>query len=247
MRLTVIGCGDAFGSGGRFNTCFLVEARRSTILIDCGASSMVALHRQSVDTNAVDGVILTHLHGDHFGGLPFLLLDAQFLGGRDKPLLIVGPPGTRDRLSAAMDVYFPGSSATKWRFVLQVEELAAGSSHQALALEIRTEEVVHYSGAPSTAVRVSDGSHVLAYSGDTEWTDVLFGVADGADLFIVECYDFSRKLAGHMNWPDIQSRLPKLNARRIMLTHMNPTMLAECEALRQTGVMLAEDGLIHHL
>jgi phosphoribosyl 1,2-cyclic phosphodiesterase len=175
------------------------------------------------------------------------LLEAQFLARRDKPLVIVGPPGTRDRLSAAMEVSFPGSSRTKWRFSLQVEEIVAGSSCEVLAFGIRTVEVVHYSGAPSTAVRVSDGSHVLAYSGDTEWTDVLFGVADGADLFIVECYDFSRRLAGHMNWPDLQPRLPQLNAGRIMLTHMNPTMLTQYEALRQAGVMLAEDGLVHEV
>jgi ribonuclease BN (tRNA processing enzyme) len=247
MRLTVIGCGDAFGSGGRFNTCFLIEGRRSSILLDCGASSMVSLRRQGIDANAIDGVILTHLHGDHFGGLPFFLLDAQFLARRDKPLLVVGPLGARDRLSAAMEVFFPGSSETKWRFFLDVKEIVAGSSCEMLGFGIRTTEVVHYSGAPSTAVRVSDGSHVLAYSGDTEWIDALFGVADGADLLIMECYDFSRRLTGHMNWPDLQSRLPQLNARRIMLTHMNPTMLVQHEALRRTGVMLAEDGLVYEL
>jgi mannitol/fructose-specific phosphotransferase system IIA component (Ntr-type) len=50
-----------------------------------------------------------------------------------------------------------------------------------------------------------------------------------------------------MNWPDLQSRLPQLNAGCIMLTHMNPTMLTQYEALRQAGVMLAEDGLVHEV
>src|SRR3954470_14487071 len=136
MRLTVIGCGDAFGSGSRFNTCFLVEASLSTVLLDCGASSMVALHARGIDPAAIDGVILTHLHGDHFGGLPFFLLDGQFLTRRDKPLVIAGPPGTRSRLSAAMEVFFPGAGATKWRFPLQVEEIAVGSRRDLLGLEI---------------------------------------------------------------------------------------------------------------
>ena len=91
MRLTVIGSGDAFGSGGRFNTCFLLETAKGTLLVDCGASSLIALKARGVDPNAIDGILLSHLHGDHFGALPFLLMDAQFLTRRERPLLIAGP------------------------------------------------------------------------------------------------------------------------------------------------------------
>jgi ribonuclease BN (tRNA processing enzyme) len=121
MRLTVIGCGDAFGSGGRFNTCFLIAGANSTILLDCGASSLVALHAAGVDLAAIDGVIISHLHGDHFGGLPFFLLDAQFLTRRDRPLLIAGPPGTRDpspppwRCSFRVPRRPDGGSACRWK------------------------------------------------------------------------------------------------------------------------------------
>jgi ribonuclease BN (tRNA processing enzyme) len=79
MRLTIVGCGDAFGSGGRFNTCFKIDAKHAAILLDCGASSLVALKAHHIDPNAIDAIVLSHLHGDHFGGLPFLLLDAQLL------------------------------------------------------------------------------------------------------------------------------------------------------------------------
>ena len=105
MRLTIIGCGDAFGSGGRFNTCFMVEAGGRRVLLDCGASSLVAMKAQGIAPNMIDGVILSHLHGDHFGALPFMLLDAQFLSPRDRPLVIAGPPGTRERLDAACEVF----------------------------------------------------------------------------------------------------------------------------------------------
>ena len=100
MKITIIGSGDAFGSGGRCNTCFRIETSGRDLLLDCGASSLPALKAQGVDPNAIDGVMLSHLHGDHFGGVVFLVMDGHFLSRRTRPLLIAGPPGTRERLDA---------------------------------------------------------------------------------------------------------------------------------------------------
>ena len=244
MKLTVIGSGDAFGSGGRFNTCFLVETADRKVLLDCGASSLVALKVRGVDPNSIDGVILSHLHGDHFGGLPFLLLDAQHLSRRERPLTIVGPPGTKVRLEAALEVFFPGSSKSSRRFQLDVGEITPGIPDEVLGLAVVTAEVIHNSGAPSTAVRLSDGKTTLAYSGDTEWTDALIPIAAGADLFVVECYDYSRELKGHMNFAKLQEKRSSIAARRIMLTHMNPTMLARIEEARAKNYLVADDGLV---
>ncbi len=243
MRLTVIGSGDAFGSGGRFNTCFMVEARGKTIALDFGASSLVALKARGVDPNALDGILLSHLHGDHFGGLPFLLLDFQFLARRERPFSIGGPPGTRARLDAACEAFFPRSSASKWRFPLEVGEITPGIPDEFLGLSVSTTDVIHFSGAPSTAVRIADGAKTLVYSGDTQWTDALIKIAAGADLFICECYDYDRDLSSHINWAHLKTKLPQFNARRIMLTHMNPSMLAKTTEARAAGLLVAEDGL----
>ena len=213
MRLTIIGSGDAFGSGGRLNTCFMIETGAHRLLLDCGASSLIALKARAVDPNSIDAVILSHLHGDHFGALPFLLLDAQFLSRRTRPLVIVGPPGTRARLDAALEVFFPRSSKSAWRFPLDVGEITPGVPDQVLGLAVCTAEVIHQSGAPSTAVRLADGQSVLAYSGDTEWTDALIPIADGADLFIVECYDYARDLAGHMSFAKLKDKRAILRAQ----------------------------------
>ena len=70
MHLDFLGTGDAFGSGGRFNTCFLVERSEASLLIDCGASSLIAMRRFGVDPNSIAAILISHLHGDHFGGLP---------------------------------------------------------------------------------------------------------------------------------------------------------------------------------
>jgi len=244
VRLTIIGSGDAFGSGGRFNTCFQIEALDRKLLLDFGASSLVALKARGIDPGVIDGIILSHLHGDHFGGLPFLLLDFQFLNRRERPLAIAGPPGTRERLNAAMEVFFPRASANKWRFPLEVTEIVPGVPDEFLGFSVSTTEVVHFSGAPSTAVRLSGGGRTLAYSGDTQWTDALLEVAAGADLFICECYEYERDLTGHINWAKLKAMLPQLKARKIMLTHMNPSMLARLAEARAAGMLVAEDGLV---
>ena len=247
MKLTIVGSGDAFGSGGRLNTCFRIEAAGRDLLLDCGASSLPALKSRGIDPNGIDAIVLSHLHGDHFGGLVFLIMDGHFLGRRSRPLVIAGPPGTRARLDAALEVFFPRSTSIAWRYSWSVVEIVPGRQAEFLGFAVQTTEVLHQSGAPSTAVRISDRERLLAYSGDTEWTDALVDVADGADLFIVECYEYARAVTGHMNWSKLTEELGKLRARKIMLTHMNPSMLQRVEEVRAKGVLVASDGMVIEL
>jgi ribonuclease BN (tRNA processing enzyme) len=243
MRLTVVGCGDAFGSGGRANTCFLVETAAATIALDFGATSLVALKRLGIDPNRIDAVVLSHLHGDHFGGLPFLFLDAQFDSHRAKPLTVIGPPGTAERIKAALEVFFPGASGNKWKFKLDVVDLPVGTDHVFADLRIRTAQVVHPSGAPSTAVRLNDGARTLVFSGDTSWTEALTEIAQGADLFITECYRLSGAPFAHLSLEEIEANRARFDAGRIMLTHMSAEVLEDLAAVEARGYLTAHDGL----
>jgi ribonuclease BN (tRNA processing enzyme) len=244
MRLTVIGSGDAFGSGGRANTCFWLDSGEITLALDFGATSLVALRRLQMDPSRIDLVMLSHLHGDHFGGVPFLLLDGQFDGQRQKPLTIIGPVGTSERLAAAMEVFFPGSSRNKWRFALNVVDLPCLTPHRFAHLQIETREVIHPSGAPSTGVRIADGCRTLAYSGDTTWTDALIEVANGADLFILECYKMSEPPKNHLDFATIEANRARLATSRVMLTHMTDAVLSHLPEVEAKGYLAAHDGLV---
>ena len=133
MRLTFLGSGDAFGTGGRFNTCFHVAASDGDFLIDCGATSMVAMRRFGVDPNSIATIFLTHLHGDHFGGLPFFILDAQLISRRRAPLTITGPVGLKQRLHDVMKTLFPGAEKIEQKFDAAADGARAGNGRTASA------------------------------------------------------------------------------------------------------------------
>jgi ribonuclease BN (tRNA processing enzyme) len=241
MRLTFLGSGDAFGSGGRFNTCFHLERPAGNVLIDCGASSMVAIRRMGVDPNAISAILVTHLHGDHFGGLPFFLLDAQLVSRRTAPLVLTGPPGFRDRLMTAMETFFAGSTRVERRYALEIRELAVRERAAVDGMFVTPFLVTHYSGAPPYALRIEVDGKILTYSGDTEWVDDLIPAAQGADLFICEAYFFDKKMKYHLDYSTLMKRLPEIGAKRTIVTHMSAELLARasevtCEA--------AHDGLV---
>ena len=173
MRLQFLGCGDAFGSGGQFNTCFHVTTGSTQFLVDCGASSMIAIRRFGVEPNAIEIIFITHLHGDHFGGLPFFVLDAQLVSRRTTPLTMAGPPGLRERLREAMEVLFPGSADIARRFQVGVIELDAGAANMVNGVIVTPFLMKHACGAPPFALRLECDGKSLAYTGDTEWVDAL--------------------------------------------------------------------------
>src|SRR5262245_21500191 len=153
LRLRFIGSGDAFGSGGRFQTCLCLEAAGGRVLMDCGATSLVALKRAGIDPASVGVALLSHLHGDHFGGVPFLILDGQFQH-RERALTLAGPPGTSARVTEAMEALFPGSSSVSRRFRTELVELTANTPIAIGAMTITGVPVDHPSGAPAYALRV---------------------------------------------------------------------------------------------
>ncbi|MDR3563225.1 MAG: MBL fold metallo-hydrolase [Negativicutes bacterium] len=244
MKITFLGSGDAFGSGGRLQTCILVETDQSHFLMDCGASSLTAMRKYDANPNDITTILLTHLHGDHFGGIPFFILDAQMISKRTAPLTIAGPEGTKQRVTELMEVMFPGSSKIEQKFAIDIIEIAVGQPMKINGLRVTSFLVNHPSGAPSTALRVEASDKIVAFSGDTAWCDNLVAVAQGADLFITESYFFDKKVKNHLDYQTLSEHLPALQVKKLVLTHMGPNMLANLAGI---SCDYADDGKVFEI
>jgi ribonuclease BN (tRNA processing enzyme) len=243
VTLRFLGCGDAFAAGGRFQTSFYVEGADQPLLIDCGATTLIALKRQGIDPASIGWVVLSHLHGDHFGGLPWLILDGQF-AKRKRPLVIAGPTGTEERFTQMFEALYPGAPDAERPFEVSVVELPERSPYALGPAVVTTFEVIHTPQTEPHALRVEYGGRVIAYSGDTEWTDALLEAADGADLFVCECQEYDRQVPGHLDYRTLWEKRGQLGCKRLVINHMGPEMLARIDELDVEGVA---DGMVNEV
>ncbi len=242
LSLQFIGCGDAFGSGGRFNTCFHLRGDHTNLLIDCGASSLIAMKQLGVDRNAISAIVVTHFHADHFGGIPFFILDAQFFSKRRAPLTLVGPVGLGGWYERVMETSFPGSSKAAQKFELTLLEIAAGETLVVDGVAISAFAADHGDpGGACLAIRIEAEGRSVAYTGDGEWTPNLIPAARDADLFIAEAYFRDKPVTTHLSLNAIEGHLDEMTPKRLILTHMSEDMLSHPDAVRYET---AEDGLV---
>lgn len=222
VTLKIIGCGDAFGSGGQLNTCFYLEGGTTKALIDCGATSLPALKINKIPLDDLDTIVVTHFHGDHYGGIPFVLLHLSTYGQK-KPLNIISPGRGNEKLKQLTELLYPGSSVFEKIEInftyFEDQVINAGE------LNIQSFPVVHTKESQPHGVRIRLSDKIISYSGDTEWTENLIELADHADLFICECCFYTQEIKGHLNYITLKENLRKLNYKKILLTHFDKEML----------------------
>lgn len=249
MRVQFLGTGGPLASGGRLQTCILIESAQGRYLVDCGMTALVSMARFDVDPGAIDAVLITHLHGDHYGGLPLMILEACITARegwayppRTRPLRVAGPPETEERVCQVLDLFGWRNlfSAMKKAGLLEFIALEPRRETPVHGLAVTAWPVVHYT-PEAMALRMTVGGKTIAFSGDTGWTDTLLEVAADADLFICQTYTIDIAQWGMVNYRTLREHRAGLTCRRLVLTHVGPQLqnrLAEVEE------EVASDGLI---
>ncbi len=239
VRLEFLGSGNAFSDGGRCQACIHVSAPGTSLLLDCGGSALPALKGRGL-AGGIDGVAISHLHGDHFGGLPYLLMEQHF-AGRERPLVIGGPVDLGARLGQASRALFKDFfGAARLRYPAPTVTLGATDTEIGGAF-VSALPVEHVPESHPHGFRVRVGGKLLAYSGDATWSDALLPIAKGADLFVCEASTFDRPDRVHLSYRVLMEHRRELECDRIVLTHLGADAIAH---LGEIELECAEDGSV---
>ena len=250
MRLTVVGSADAFNSAGRRHSCYLLDGAASQpIMIDFGATALSGLKQIGRSPLELGGIAVTHLHGDHVGGFPFLLIDGMYNLVRSEPLEVVGPIGTEAKIDELLKGFYGDLADRDRPFEMRIIEIAPGEQAPLLGATVQGFEAEHMDPPEQPLclrITTPDGD-IISFSGDTEMRAGLRSAAKGANLLVAECTAMRPPAGRHCTWQEWQTELPTIGADHVLLTHLNDEMRAAAPNLRgPDGVKLsfAEDGLI---
>ena len=177
----------------RFGPSILVEAGGQKFIFDAGRGALQRLNQINVPWRDVNGVFLTHLHSDHVVGFPDLWLTGWLTPGRDRPLEVWGPRGTKRMMSLLEQAFeydirirLYDDRAAPDGVVILAEDITEGFVHENRGVKITTFEVDHTPVKPAFGYRIDYSGRSVVLSGDTRTSENLIRHAQNVDLLIHE-------------------------------------------------------------
>jgi ribonuclease BN (tRNA processing enzyme) len=225
IRVLFLGTGDAFSAGGRNQAAILIQHPQVSILLDCGATTLTSFKKNGVPLDPIAAILLSHLHGDHFAGLPFLFLHYMYVEPRTKPLRILGPEGLEERIMQMYGTMYPNDASTPPPYELNFTEIQSRKNYSVDILQIEPFRARHQVHPPSFGFTINLDGRRIVYTGDTGWNDELPVRAKGADLFICECSYYETQMDSHLNYTTIKEHLRDCGYKKMVLTHLGEEVL----------------------
>jgi len=196
LKVTLLGTGNPRPVMSRFGPSILVEAGTQKLIFDCGRGATQRLYQLKIPFTAVTGLFLTHLHSDHTVGIPDLWLTGWAMG-RDTPLLVWGPEGTKAMMQHLQEAYafdihirrdvdtkLPGAGVE-----VVAKDIEEGVVYNRAGVKVTAFLVDHGEIKPAFGYRVDYGGHSVTLSGDTRPSENLIKFAQGTDVLIHEVID----------------------------------------------------------
>lgn len=221
MELTFLGSSNAFASEGRYWSSFIIDQK---YIFDAPPTLLPHLKRLGVSLPDIEVIFITHFHGDHFVGLPFLLLEYVYMTQRTKDLYIVGPAGVEEWMEDFADRCYPGivrEAGYHRRYV----EAQPCTEQQVGPLTFKAVPMNHVSESlEALGYRVRTGGKTVAYTGDTMFCEEIFTLAEGADVLVLDCTYTEGSGPEHMGIDDVKLIRERVRPETaLILTHLTGT------------------------
>ena len=241
LELCFLGTGNAFAPQ-RYWSSFLVNG---LYLFDCAPTTLAHLKRLGRPPEGIRTVFISHFHGDHFFGLPFLLLEYGEMTPRSEDLFIVGPARIQEKLEWMVNLGFPGLLTKSSGYARRYVEVSDGMSGEAGGIQFQALRVDHASSLECFGYRVELEGRTLAYSGDIRTREAAFRLGDCADVFVVECSCWGPDCGPHLNPQDIRALRKAISpSTTFVLTHLDA---GEGDLSGLDGIIVAKDFGVYRL
>lgn len=192
LTLMLLGTSAAVPPPGDFNVAFAVQRAGATWLVESGPHILYQLQAADLDPCQIDGLFISHQHGDHALGFPLLVLARRSAGcGRQLPVYC--PKSAVDPLRELVRLAYPGGTFSALdevcRFVPLPDDREQTTAQDDLTLS--TCPAIH--AVPTLSLRLDWGGHAITYSADTAPSPALADFAAGSDVLLHEA-NFSATL-----------------------------------------------------
>lgn len=219
VEVIFLGVGEAFDEK-LANTSVLVKVEEGgssvTLLMDCGFTVPSQFWREGLHVDALDAVWISHFHGDHFLGVPALLV--RFLEeGRRKNITFLGQEGIESHIHKSLDLAYP-NFWKKLHFPVKFLEVEPGRDVKFFDLNLKTAETSH--PQRDLALRIDWHDQSIYYSGDGSPTSEGIALAEGCELIIQEAFELEHNIFGHGNITGAIDLAKRCKSPNLALVHI---------------------------
>lgn len=222
MELVILGSGTIVPSLARWSPAYLLKVGPKSVLVDLGPGVLRRMVEAGSGILDIDLIALSHFHPDHIADFVPLIFASKYAIGsyRARDLTVLAPEGFGELYSELIEAF--GDWIVPEAYRLDIREMRRGRI-DLVDFSVTSVPVVH--NPESIALRFDTEGTSLVYSGDTDWSDDLIGLADRADLLLLECsFPDAMKVPGHLTPSEAGRIAAEAGVKHLVLTHFYPPM-----------------------